>query len=228
MVSSTSWQSVGFVYGVAVALSLSVTHLVSAAELMVNFDGILSADIVEQVSGRDIREHGSHVWMSKKGLVVETQSVPGTRPRIIYLYNYQDNRSWIVSPEGKRYCELSSEEKDSDFNGGILSTKPCLGLDKSKLNEMEWNNQVVTVWQCQKQQRDIGKHYYSEKYGVVVREEGTDGIIRELRNLGSVNAKRLHEVAEGISSDFRPVKNYRSVTVREFFFAKRPLDKYLE
>ena len=47
VVSSTSWQSVGFVYGVAVALSLSVTHLVSAAELMVNFDGILSADIVK-------------------------------------------------------------------------------------------------------------------------------------------------------------------------------------
>lgn len=214
--------------GIVVTLFLSMVQVVSAAEVMVKFDGILSADIVEHVSGREIREHGSHVWMSKQGLVVETQGMPGRRPRIIYLYNYQQNRSWIVSPEGKRYCELSQEKNDSDFNGGILSTKPCLGLDKSKLKELEWNNQIVTVWQCQKQQRDIGIHYYSEKFGVVVREEGADGIIRELRNLDSVDAKRLHEAAAGISSDFRPVKDYRSVTVNEFFFAKRPLGKYLE
>ena len=214
--------------GLVVALSLSLVQVVSAAEVMVNFDGILSADIVEQVSGREIREHGSHVWMSKQGLMVETQGIPGKRPRIIYLNNYQENRSWVVSPEGKRYCELSKGGKNTDFNGGILSTKPCLGLDKSKLKELKWNNQLVTVWQCQTQQRDIGTHYYSEKFGVVVREEGADGIIRELKNLDSINTKRLHESAEGISNDFRPAKDYRSVTVNEFFFAKRPLDKYLE
>ena len=214
--------------GFVLTVLLTNYQVVTADEVMLKFDEILSADIVEQVSGREIREHRSHVWMSKHGLAVETKGVPGKSPRIIYLYNFKEDKSWIVSPEGQRYCELSKEENDSEINGGILSTKPCLGFESQKLQEMEWNDQVVTVWQCQAHQRDIAKHYYSTTYGVVVKEEAADGIIRELRDINRINGLDKDIGLEGMTNVFMPMSNYRTVTVNEFFFAKRPLEKYLE
>jgi len=217
--------------GVAVLMSailLAGAQRAYAGEAVVNLAGILSADIVEEVSGREIREHRSHVWIAKAGLVVETKGIPGKSPRIVYVYNFDEDKSWIVSPEGKRYCELSNDSDEAEIVGGILSTMPCLGLESEQLEETQWNDQVVSVWQCRKQQRELGKHYYSPSYGVVVKEEGADGIVRELKQLDRLEPEQMQEAVEGISGDFTPVKDYRAVTVNEFFFAKRPLEKYLE
>lgn len=214
--------------GLVLTVLITNYQVVAADEAMLKFDEILSADIIEEVSGREIRDHRSHVWISKQGLAVETKGVPGKVPRIIYLYNFKEDKSWIVSPEAKRYCELSKEDNDSDITGGILSTKPCLGYEGRKLRELEWNDQAVTVWQCQTQQRDIARHYYSTAYGVVVKEEAADGIVRELRGINSLKNIDKEVGVEGMTNEFMPLSGYRTVTVNEFFFAKRPLDKYLE
>jgi len=226
--SCSVWSVKGGAAVLMASILLASAQRASAGEAVVNLEGILSADIVEEVSGREIREHRSHVWMGKAGLVVETKGIPGKSPRIVYVYNFDEDKSWIVSPEGKRYCELAEDNDEADIVGGILSTKPCLGLESEQLEETQWNDQVVSVWQCRKQERELGKHYYSPSYGVVVKEEGADGIVRELKQLDNLETAQMQEAVEGISGDFTPVKDYRAVTVNEFFFAKRPLEKYLE
>jgi len=226
-----SWRVYPGKGGAAVLMAsilLSGVQRVSAGEAVVSLEGILSADIVEEVSGREIREHRSHIWMGKAGLVVETKGIPGKSPRIVYVYSFAEDKSWIVSPEGKRYCELPKDDEESDIVGGILSTKPCLGLESEQLEETQWNDQVVSVWQCRKQESELGKHYYSPAYGVVVKEEGADGIIRELKHLDRLETAQMLQAVEGVSGDFTPVQDYRVVTVSEFLFGKRPLEKYLE
>ena len=161
------------------------------------------------------------------GLVVETKGVPGKSPHLLYLYNYKEKMSWIISPEGQRYC-LVPEDEDADFSGGILSTEPCLGYERQKVKEFKWNKLPVTVWQCRLDKKNIGQHYYSRQYGLVVKEVGTDGVVREIRSIGNHNKLNEDLLKEGVTEGFRPVESYRAVTVSEFFFAKRPLEKYLE
>jgi hypothetical protein len=109
----------------------------------------------------------------------------------------------------------------------MLSTKPCLGFEGHQLKEIEWSGQLVEVWQCQSKGKDLARHYYSLDIGIVVKEEGNDGVVRELRNINLENVS-INDRLKGITSEFKPLQDYRSVTVNEFFFAKRPLEKYLD
>ena len=210
-----------------VGMLLAVSKTVSASDGMLKIDGILSGNVVELVSGREILEHRSKFWMSKLGMVVETEGIPGKSPHLLYLYNYREKKSWIVSPKGRRYC-LVPDEEDAEFSGGILSTEPCLGYESQKLEEVEWNKQPVAVWQCTLDSKNIGRHFYSSKYGLVVKEEGADGVVREVRWMKNSASPDEVLLAKGVSEGFTPVEDYRAVTVSEFFFAKRPLEKYLE
>ena len=210
-----------------IGVLMSISQTVGATDGMIKLDGILSGNVVELISGREVLEHRSKFWMSQLGMVVETEGVPGKSPHLLYLYNYQERKSWIVSPKGRRYC-LVPEEGDAEFSGGILSTEPCLGYESHKLKELEWNKLPVAVWQCTLDNKNIGRHYYSRKYGLVVKEEGVDGVVREVRWIKKVTNHDEDLLAKGVSEGFRPAADYRAVTVSEFFFAKRPLKKYLE
>lgn len=200
----------------------------SADEGMLKSSERISADIVELIAGREIRERQSHFWMSTLGLAMETKGTPGKSPRIVYLFNYKEKQSWIISPEGKRYCEVPKRANEKKIVGGILSTHPCLGYESLKIRETEWSGLIVTVWECRKQQQVLATQFYSELYGIVVREEASDGIVRELRNFEVADKVSAMTYAEGVSGEFKPDSTYRSVTLDEFFFAKRPLEKYLE
>lgn len=206
---------------------MALSQAVCASDGMLKIEGVLSGNVIELVSGREILEHRSKFWMSKSGMAVETEGVPGKSPHLLYLYNYQERKSWIVSPKGRRYCVVP-DEKDVEFSGGILSTEPCLGYESHKLKEVEWNKLPVVVWQCSLDNKNIGRHYYSRKYGLVVKEEGADGVVRELRWIRNLTNPAEVLLAKGVTDGFTPVEDYRAVTISEFFFAKRPLEKYLE
>jgi len=188
----------------------------------------ISADIVELIAGREVPERRMRFWMNSQGLAMEIEGVPGKSPHLVHLFNYKEKKSWVVSPEGRRYCELPKQEDDERIVGGILSTRPCLGYDSLKSRTVEWSGLTVTVWQCRKAQETLATHYYSELYGIVVKEETRDGAVRELRNLQVADKVKLMTLAEGITGEFEPTQNYNNVTMNEFFFAKRPLEKYLE
>ena len=199
-----------------------------AEEGMLRSSKTISADIVELIGGREVPEHQMHFWMNAQGLAMEVDGVPGKSPHLVHLFNYQEKKSWIVSSEGRRYCELAKREDNKRTAGGILSTRPCLGYDAVKSKTAEWNGLAVTVWQCRKAQEELATHYYSELYGIVVKEETRDGVVQELRNLQVADRVNLMTLAEGVTGEFVPLSSYRHVTINEFFFAKRPLEKYLE
>ena len=214
--------------GFVLLSSLSFASGLLADGGMLKSTKTISADIVELIAGREIPEHQMHIWIDREGLAMEVNGVPGKSPHLIHLFNYKKNKSWVVSPEGKRFCELPKREEDNKIVGGILSTSPCLGFESIKLRETMWNELLVTVWQCLKEQQVVATHYYSESYGIVVKEEGNDGLVRVLRDIQVADKVNVITHAEGVDSGFMPSENYRSVTVDEFFFAKRPLEQYLE
>lgn len=204
------------------------TSLAAEIEGMLRVKQPITADIVQLVGDNEMHEQRTHIWMSDLGLALESKGIPGEAPHLIYLYNYEDKKSWVITPEGKRYCELPEKEDQERFEGGILSTTPCLGFESVKKSETQWNDETVAVWECSKDKDVKQTQYYSERYGVVVMEDGHDGIVMELRNIEHAGELENSMSKNGFSVEFKPLADYRYVSLKEFFFAKRPLEKYLE
>jgi hypothetical protein len=204
------------------------TSLAAEIEGMSRVRQPISADIVQLVGDNEIHEQRTHIWMSDLGLALESKGIPGEAPHLIYLYNYENKKSWVITPEGRRYCELPVKDDQQRLEGGVLSTTPCLGFESVQKSETQWNDETVTVWECSKDKDAKQTQYYSERYGIVIMEDSHDGIVMELKNIKNASKLEQSMNKNGFSMEFKPLADYRYVSLKEFFFAKRPLEKYLE
>lgn len=147
----------------------------------------------------------------------------GESPHLIAIVNLKKNKSWLLSPKGKKYTVLrgGSQEQETDeaLAGGILTNTPCRGFAKSEIQGREaFLGRETERWICK--ENENGKHViqlYDPQLNTVIREESADGGIVELR-----------DIKEGKQPEslYLPPQDYRKVSIKAFFTGVPDFPRY--
>ena len=162
----------------------------------------------------------SKVLMTRKGVRIDTPARAGVSPHIVYIQNFSTSESWMLTLQGKRATKIVEDTQGGDMDdmeGGVMSTEPCMGSRKQAQPAREWNGEKVQAWSCSRNGVVHAYQLFSPKFGIVVREERPDGERDELVNLATADAD------EGV---FTPPKDYRTVSLPEFFTGTQQLQKF--
>jgi len=172
----------------------------------------------------------SRIQFAEAGMRTTNLASGSEKPFLITIQNFKTEQSWIASPGRLYYAELpvtgdsqpvapGKEIEDLPFLG-ILSNKPCQGMEGQKLDEREVKGTRLTVWKCR--HAESGETYlqhYSTLLGVVVRQESGEGQILELRDIN---------LDPPGAAAFKPSELWREVTLEEFFTGVPALPEYEE
>lgn len=165
--------------------------------------------------------HKSKVVISNKGIRVESKGMFIDETKGLYIQNFSSNQSWVVDPKNKIFSLLKEHQQENDTKpnegmGGIMSSRPCLGMDESEKKiegEAMIDNEKVIIWSC----NEKIKQGYSQHWNSVIWEELENGATSKLTNLKAVDFE------EGF---FSPSKNYREVSLAEFYTGAPTLKPY--
>lgn len=167
-----------------------------------------SADIVEFNKHINQVHQESRLVLGKTGFRMESPGIPGQTPPIVYLQNFTAKKAWMLTPAAEHYVELQEDAGSENISGGLMSTRPCMEQTANPLGKRNWQGLEITVWQCLEGNRPVGEQYFSAELGMVIRDEQEDGQVKEMRNI-----QRLAPEVE----KFSPPKDYKNVSLREFF-----------
>jgi len=173
--------------------------------------------------------HKSKITMSKHGVRVESNDMFIDNNKGLYIQNFSEKKSWVIDKKKRIFSniEINDEEnltsKGQGSNvGGIMSTRPCLGYNKSQKKiigqETLSNDEKNIIWSCSNIKNQTIKQGYSQKWNIVVWEESANGNTSKL-----VNIKKSHYK----NDFFLPSSNFREVSLKEFYTGgTTTLEKY--
>ena len=176
------------------------------------------------------------VQLSPEGLRARQS---GNQTKFEYLQNFSEEKLWMMDWSRKILLESSPEEgevvdsvgDDDTFEpfvaavgespqSSVLTAIPCMDLVAIKVGSAEWREQSVTVWRCE---FAGGEHYsevfYSEQWGLVIREERVDQTTIELNNIKSADFSVGH---------FTPPTYFRKTDFRELIIGSPEIGSYSE
>lgn len=170
------------------------------------------------------KSHKNLVSMSPHGVRIEANNMLSYARKGVYIQNFENNSSWILDPKKKIFSSMNTIENEEDTSndtvGGIMATRPCMDSeDNEKLitGQKIINDEKIIFWKCKDKNENYLKQGYSQKWNLVVREELSNGDISELINIKKV---------EFDNDFFMPPKNYREVSLREFYTGAPSLEQY--
>ncbi|MEE9334688.1 MAG: hypothetical protein V3U65_11430 [Granulosicoccaceae bacterium] len=224
------------------AAFLKLVMLISgASSLLVNATEVLDIPSITATKiTRDTRtgEVISSDWiqLSSDGLRARQS---GSEASFEYLQNFSQEKLWMMDWSRKILLEASPDEENlidqNDANAAVepfvavvgevpqssvLTAVPCINLVAVKVGIAKWREQDVAVWRCE---FAGGEHYsevfFSQLWGLVIREERIDQTIIELSNIRQ---------AEFSAGHFTPPTYFRKTDFRELIIGSPEIGSYSE
>lgn len=164
------------------------------------------------------------IWASAMGFREQAEIVPaGAGPDLVFVANFARQERWLLSPKAKKAVHLSGDEaafpSGPELAGGILTRLPCQGYDHAlQLANEVYEGLNVEKWRCTHADASVdATQRYARKPGVVVWEQGPDGIVTALREI------RFEPQADDL---FVPPSDMRMLSLEEFYTGRRSLPRY--
>ena len=176
------------------------------------------------------------IQLSPKGLRARQS---GADNKFEYLQNFSQEKLWMLDWSRRILLEVSPEEEvlvDKNGNGGVvepfvavvgdepqssvLAVEPCIDLVAVKIGLSRWREQAVQVWRCEYAGGELfSKLFYSEMWGLVIREERIDQTTIELSNI---------KKTEFSTNYFKPPDYFRKTDFHELIIGSPEIDSYSE
>jgi len=175
------------------------------------------------------------VQLSPQGLRVRQTGVGNS---LEYLQNFTGEQLWLLDRARKILLEATpgnevfeTSEHDDDTRhyvasvtnkpqSSLLALEPCIDLNAKFVGKAEWRSQQVQVYECRYAGGELYSNvFYSEKWGLVVREERDDQTTDELINIKHAQFSKDH---------FIPPDYFNRTDFRELMIGAPELEKYLE
>ena len=185
-----------------------------------------SAVLVEYNRQNDQVKRRTKLSLSKYGMRTEGLNLESSVQQMVFIQDYESSRRWLTRPARACYSELpegkSVVASDTSTKGitakpSILSAVPCNGNLSEKISTRVIKDTELSVWKCTDNQ---GNHYiqhFSSLLGVVIRQESQDGEIGELSDISLIDQPKSY---------FRPLDEWREVTLQEFITGRTLLPDY--
>jgi hypothetical protein len=185
-----------------------------------------SAVLVEYNKHNDQFKRKTKLTLSKYGLRTEGMNSGSSVEQMVFIQDYKTSRRWLANPIRACYSELPEGkpvEVPSDTTSGInlkpsiLSAIPCNGSQSEKISSREVNNTELSVWKCSDDQGNTYIQHFSTLLGLVIRQESQNGEVGELENISLIDQSPTY---------FRPMEEWREVTLQEFITGRTLLPAY--
>lgn len=206
-------------YGLFVFVSMSVgaQNLSPYENIKVSF----SADMVQYHVSSVQSQQRVAVILTPSGVRMASSSLLGSNVDGVYIQNFAKAKSWLVAKKTKMYAELVRDDEGSDEElvgeSGIMSTRPCViaesALRSQSLIEKKGD---ISTWQCVYDDLKV-KQYFSSRWGVVIKEEWSTGMVFEMEKITKVEFQPEY---------FSPPENYEKVELEHLFMGRPALEMY--
>jgi len=152
-----------------------------------------------------------------------------------YLQSFTDDKLWLLDKARKLFTELEPRDDPDSVNqnpmisdfvasvgetpqSSLIAIEPCIDLDAEFQGQAKWRAQQVRVYTCHFAEGELySKLFFSEKWGLVVREERVDQTTDEVVNIKDVDYGSGH---------FVPPNYYRKTDFQELVTGISKLRSY--
>ncbi len=169
----------------------------------------------------------TQVTMGQSGMRMETRIKEEDRSPFVYLQNFASRKTWLLDLNKAFYAEIPDESASDDAaqvadtdSGGLMSTEPCMALEKQSMGTLTWQQLEVTRWRCKENGVERVTQLFSTKLGMVVHEQWSNGDVLSLSHI--VLDAHKEEVL------FEPPDHFQQVDLHVFFTGTPELNEFKE